>query len=92
MTPTANDTPDPPAAAYALVVGLLPDGYLTKPPPAEGVEVMVRGTDHVDTFWAMSREDAINLRQAIVARPTQLAWIYAHPYNDSPATPETPAP
>jgi len=46
----------PPALAYRAMVARLPAYYLTEPPPEQGIELVVTGSDRVRTFWRMNRD------------------------------------
>lgn len=81
---------EPPAAAYPLVAELLGDAYFAEPPPALGIEVIVRGPDRINTTWRMSTSAAQAL-YARVAHDARLAWVLAQPYEptNEPPHPET---
>ena len=51
---TVCQVPNPPAAGYRIMEGLLPGWYFLTPPPSAGVRVTVTGSDGRPTQWEMS--------------------------------------
>ena len=64
--PANRDPAFRPADAYGIVLPHMPPGYLTTPPPPNGVMLHVTATsDRVTTQWAMGRVDALRVARAL---------------------------
>lgn len=77
------DAPLPPAEAYYEVARILGDDWFLKPPPAQGVTVIIQGRDHLLTEWAVDLETAVALKPKVLACPG-LRWFGQRPYFSTP--------
>jgi hypothetical protein len=77
-----DDKPQPPAAAYAVMVGLLPADYFRTAPPKRGARLTVVGNDGKPTQWDMSELQAKAVLTLLDRRAALARCIRAVEYDD----------
>lgn len=68
MTPTLDGARRP-AAAYIVMEGLLNPSYFGTPPPPQGVQLTIVGTDNIATTWQFAAAAADKVIHAVQSHP-----------------------